>query len=358
MATHAAPRKTRSHPRLLGGIVVAGVVAASAITLAGLPATAASVPLGSYAASLPLSPYPTVSSSTDPSQIGFPVTFTNNSAGGVGYLLDHVQVTLPAGFIAQAGSASVSASGWTASISGSTISADAPSTTAGLAPGSSLVLEFNATAPSVPAPTTFTFATAGSGLLGETGVIGDFSNTGSDPTVSVAQYANVVSCSPSQQCDTGVVGNAGNTQIRIVTNTGQLEDFLGVSVDNPTDAGCLAITSPNGRSQQVTFADVDTSRTLTSTLRIDKSVVDSVPNNGAGAYGVCYNTQDPTKVFVDRGGKTTSVGFLPKCGSVGLLPRQPCLVSQSKNGEGDVLLTYTSPGGDPTSIGSLSLPVG
>ena len=356
MATHAAPRKTRSHPRLLGGIAVAGVVAASAITLAGLPATAASVPLGSYAASLPLSPYPTVSSSTDPSQIGFPVTFTNNSAGGVGYLLDHVQVTLPAGFTAQAGSASVSASGWTASISGSTISADAPSTTAGLAPGSSLVLEFNATAPSVPASTTFTFATAGSGLLGETGVIGDFSNTGSDPTVSVAQYANVVSCSPSQHCDTGVVGSASDTTARIVTTTGAIQDFLGISVDKPTDAGCLAISQPNARSEQVTFADVDTSRTLTATLTVDKSVVNLVPDNGVGNYGVCYNTGDPTKVFVDHAGRTTSVGWLPDCGTTGLIARQPCVSSRNKTNAGDIVIVYTAPGGDPYSIGGYYIP--
>lgn len=354
MATHAAARRGHRTTRLVGGLAIAGAVAASAVTLAGLPATAASLPLGTYSATLPLSPYPTVSSSTDPSQIGFPVTFTNNSQG-VGYLLDHVQVSLPAGFAAQAGTASVTASGWTASISGSTISADAPSTTAGLTPGSSLVLSFNATAPTVPAPTTFTFATAGSGLLGETGVIGDFSNTGSDPTVSVAKYANVVSCAPSQQCDTGTVGSAGNTSVRIVTTTGTIEDFLGALVDTPTDAGCLAITSPSGRSQQVTFADIDTSRTLTSTLRVDKSVVNAMPNNGVGTYGVCYNTENPAKVFVDRNGATTSVGFLPKCDAANLLPRQPCITSISKNGQGDILITYTSPGGDPVSIGSYTI---
>ena len=354
MGTHAAPRRTRSHARLIGSFAVAGVAAASAIALAGLPATAASLPLGTYTASLPLSPYPTVSSATDPSGIGFPVTFTNNSQG-LGYLLDHVQVTLPTGFAATSGSATVSASGWTASISGNTISADAPSTASGLTPGSSLVLSFNATAPTVPAPTTFTFATSGSGLLGDTGIIGDFSNTSSDPSVSVSQYANVVSCSPSQQCDTGVVGNTGNTSVRIVTTTGQIQDFLGASVDTPTDAGCLALTSTNGRSQQVTFADLDTSRTLTSTLRVDKSIVNAVPNNGVGTYGICYNTENPAKVFVDNHGATTSVGFLPKCGASGLLPRQPCITSQSKNGEGDILVTYTSPGGDPVSIGSFTI---
>jgi hypothetical protein len=356
MATHAELRKTRRRARLIGGVAVAGAVAASAITMAGIPANAASVPLGTYSATLPLSPYPTVSSSADPSGIGFPVTFTNNSAGGVGYLLDHVEVTVPTGFAPTSGSASVSASGWTASISGNTISADAPSTTAGLPPGSSLVLRFSATAPTVPVPTTFTFATAGSGLLGATGVIGDFGNTGSDPTVSVARYANVVSCSPSQHCDTGVVGSASDTTARIVTSTGAIEDFLGITVDKPTDASCLAISQANARSEQVTFADIDTSRTLTATLTIDKSVVNLVPNNGVGGYGVCYNTGDPTKVFVDHLGHTTSVGWLPDCGTPGLIARQPCITSRNKTQAGDILITYTAPGGDPANIAGYPIP--
>ena len=73
MATHAAPRKARQKTRLAGGLAVAGAVAASTIALAGLPATAASLPLGTYAASLPLSPFPTVFSSSDcPRSCGAP----------------------------------------------------------------------------------------------------------------------------------------------------------------------------------------------------------------------------------------------------------------------------------------------
>jgi len=332
------------------------VLATASIAVAQLPAQAATVtvPLGTYTAALPLQPFPTVSSSTDPSGIGFPVTFTNTSAGA-GYLLEHVQVTLAAGFTAT-GTPTVSSTGWSASVSGSTISADAASPSTALAAGQSLLLSFSATAPAVPLPTTYTFATNASGIIGTTGVVGDFSNTGADPQVSVAQYANVVSCAPSEQCDTGVLGNPGNTTARIVTTTGAIEDFLGLTIDQPQDAACLAISQPSGRSEELTWADIDTSRTLTTTLQIDKSVVNAAPNNGVSGYGVCYDTGTPTKTFVDHNGHLTSVGWLPLCGTAGLVARQPCITSVHKTGAGDVVLTYTSPGGDPKSIGGIVVP--
>ncbi|MDQ1683300.1 MAG: hypothetical protein QOC82_37 [Frankiaceae bacterium] len=332
------------------------VLAAAGVAVVQMPAQAATVtvPLGTYTAALPLQPFPTVSSSTDPSGIGFPVTFTNTSAGA-GYLLEHVQVTLPAGFTAT-GTPTVSAAGWSASVSGSTVSADATSPSTALTAGQSLVLSFSATAPAVLLPATYTFATAASGIVGNTGVVSDFSNTGSDPQVSVAQYANVVTCAPNQQCDTGVLGNPGNTTARIVTTTGAIQDFLGLTIDQPQDAACLAMSQPSGRSQELTWADIDTSRTLTTTLQIHKSVVNATPNNGASGYGVCYDTGSPAKTFVDHNGHLTSVGWLPLCGTAGLVARQPCITSVHKTGAGDVVLTYTAPGGDPKSIGGIVVP--
>src|SRR5207248_1663169 len=97
MGRHAKPCSTR---QIRQAVVAAGLtcVAAGAAVLSTTAATAAvNVPLGTYTATLPLNPYPTVSSSSDPSGIGFPITFTNTSTGD-GYLLDHVQVTLPTGF--------------------------------------------------------------------------------------------------------------------------------------------------------------------------------------------------------------------------------------------------------------------
>ncbi|MDQ1746447.1 MAG: hypothetical protein QOD07_710 [Frankiaceae bacterium] len=329
-------------------------VAGTAAVQAPARAATATVPLGTYAAALPLQPYPTVSSSTDPSGIGFPVTFTNSSAGD-GYLLEHVQVTLPAGFTTT-GVPTVSAAGWSASVSGNTVSADASSPTNALGPGQSLLLSLGANAPTVLVPTAYTFATSATGVIGGTDIVGDFSNTGSDPQMTVARYANVVTCAPSARCDTGVVGSASDTTARIVTTTGSIQDFLGLSVDQPQDAGCLAISQPSGRSQELTWADIDTSRTLTTTLQIDKSVVNATPNNGASSYGVCYDTGSPAKQFVDHNGHLTSVGWLPMCGTAGLVARQPCITSVHKTGAGDVLVTYTSPGGDPKSIGGIYIP--
>ena len=356
MGRHVQPRTTRNFRRVVAASGVACLAAGGALLATAPGATAASLPLGTYTAALPLSPYPTVSSSTDPSGIGFPVTFTNTSAGD-GYLLDHVQVNLPAGFAGQ-GTPTVNVNGWTTSVSGNTISADAADPVLnGVAAGGTVLLSFAATAPVVLTPTTLTFGTSANGILGTNQIVGDFTNTGGDPQVSVAQYANVVTCAPSQQCDTGTIGSASNTTARIVTSTGSIQDFLGISVDTPTDAACLAASQANGRSQQVDFSDLDTSRTLTTTLRIDKSVVNAVPSNGVGGYGVCLDTGDPTKVFVDRAGRTTSAGFLPSCNASGLLPRQPCMRSISKSNAGDIAITYTTPGGDPHSIGGYYIPV-
>ena len=349
---HASKKRSAGLLMRAGALGVSAFAIVSAIAL---PAGAVGLPLGTYTATLPLSPYPTVSTSTDPSGIGFPVTFTNTS-GVDGYILDHVEVDLPAGFSAHAGSASINAAGWTTSIAGSVVSADAPSATGGLAAGQSAILSFNADAPTVSAPTTYTFTTASAGVLGATGVVTDFTNAGSDPTVSVAAFANVVSCAPSAVCDTGTVGSSSNTTARIVTTTGSIQDFLGITVDTPTDAACLAVSSTNGRSQEVTFADIDTARTLTQTLTIDKSVVNAQPNNGAAQYGICYDSLSPTKTFKDHNGVITTVGWLPDCSATGLLPGQPCIVSKHKDGAGDVVIVFQAPGGDPRNIAGIPIP--
>jgi hypothetical protein len=335
------------------GSVMAVALGATVATLTA-PAAAATVPLGTYSAALPLSPYPTVASSTDPSQIGFPVTFTNTSP--LGYSLSEVQVTLPAGFTSPT-AAAVNASGWTVSISGSTVSASTSDPLGSGIPSSGTVkLSFNATAPA--ASGSYTFATAAQGIVASTGVVGDFTNSGSDPVVQVSPYANVVTCAPSQVCDTGTQGSAGDTQARIVTTTGSIQDVLGMSIDPPTDQSCLGKMLALGHSQQVTFQDLDTARTLTQTLRINKTVVNQVPNNGASKYAVCYNTTGSAShpTFVDRTGHAVSAGFLPSCSTSGLPAGNPCVQSVTKNGAGDVLITFTAPGGDPRNIAGIPLP--
>jgi hypothetical protein len=342
-------RRVRSVARI-GGVLAAALAATFATAV---PVNAATVPLGTYSASLPLTPYPTVASSTDPSSIGFPLTFTNTSP--LGYSLSEVQVTLPTGFTTISG-ASVTAAGWTVSVSGSTVSASTSNPLGNGIPSNGTVgLSFNATAPA--ATGSYTFVTAAQGIVASTGVAGDFTNSGSDPVVTANPYANVVSCAPSQVCDTGTQGSTGDTQARIVTTTGSIQDFLGMSITQPTDQSCLGMMLANGHSQQVTFQDLDTARTLTQTLRLDKSVVNQVPNNGASKYAVCYNTggsaSHPT--FIDRSGHAVAAGFLPYCSTSGLPKGNPCVQSISKNGQGDVLITFTAPGGDPSNIAGIPL---
>lgn len=332
-----------------GGAVVAAVLGG----ISALPASAVTVPLGTYTAALPLQPYPTVVSSTDPSNVGYPVTFTNTSP--TGYLLSEVQVTLPAGFT-NVGGATVSATGWSTSVNGNTVSASTASPlSSGIPSGGTVRLSFNATSPATVG--SYSFVTAAQGLVASTGVAGDFANSGTDPQVSVEPYANVVTCSPSQVCNTGTVGSSTDTQASIVTTTGANQDVLGISVAPPTDQSCLSRIQPNSHSQQVTFNDLDLSRTLTQTLSIAKAVVDQQPNNGAGNYVLCYDAAGNTNhtTFVDSGGQTVTVGFLPTCSTAGLPAGNPCIESITKTQGGDLLITFTAPGGDPSNIAGISI---
>ena len=334
-----------------GAICVSTTVVLGVVATATPPAAAVTVPLGTYTASLPVEPFYVVSSSVDPSQVGFPVTFKNTSPNG--YFVSQVQATVPADFGSPTG-ASVSAAGWTVSTSGHTVTASTSNPLGnGVPAGGTVRLTFSATAPASSG--TETISTAAAGIVASTGLAGDFTNSGSDPQVTTAPYANVVTCAPNVQCDTGVVGASSNTTARIVTTTGTIQDWLSIAVGPPTDAPCLALTSANGRSQQVSFTDIDTSRTLTQTLQIDKSVVNQLPNNGASKYGICYDTASTSKTFVDKNGAVTSAGFLPMCSASGLLPRQPCIVSITKTQAGDVIITFTAPGGDPYNIGGIPL---
>lgn len=311
-------------------------------------ATAATVPLGTYSAALPIQPFPTVAGGEDPSGLGFPVTFTNTSP--LGYNLTAVQVELPAGFTAS-GTPTVSATGWSASVNGSTVGASTSNLLGdGIPSGESVTLTFHATAPTSTG--TRTLVTSAQGIVASTGVAGDFSNSGSDPKVEVHPYANVVTCAPSEICDTGEVGSSSHTQARIVTTTGTIQDYVALSVHTPTDPACLGLVRSNGRSDQVNFQSLDTTRTLTQTIRVDKSVVNLVPNNGVGSLVVCHNTNNsPSRTtFVDRTGATVTVGYLPGCSQNGLPAGNPCIVSISKNGAGDVFVTMRAPGGDPTDI--------
>lgn len=324
-----------------GLLVLAAGLAAPAGT-----AAATTVPLGTYSATLPIQPFPTVANSADPSNYGFPVTFTNTSP--FGYNLTLVQVTVPAGF-AVTGTPTVSAAGWSASTSGSTVTAST-SSPLGVPSGGSVRLSFNATAPATSA--TYTFSTAAQGIVASTGVAGDFTNSGADPRVEVHPYANVVTCAPSEICDTGQVGSPSGTQARIVTDTGAIQDVVGLSVDTPTDATCLGLTSPNGRSDQTSFQSIDTTRTLIQTIRVDKSVVNQAPNNGVGSIVVCHNTNNsPSRTtFVDSSGKSVTAGYLPSCSATGLPAGNPCVLHTSKSQAGDFLITVRAPGGDPTDI--------
>ena len=79
--------------------------------------------------------------------------------------------------------------------------------------------------------------------------------------------------------------------------------------------------------------------------RIDKSVVQQAPNNGAAFYRVCLESDKP---FTDRDGNPVDPGtpaLLPDCKDVQDKP--PCVQSITKNKSGDVVITILLPGDDP-----------
>ena len=91
--------------------------------------------------------------------------------------------------------------------------------------------------------------------------------------------------------------------------------------------------------------------TKTITWRLDRSIVNQNPNNGAAQYSICMgavNTANPGQSWVTKSGGFATLeadgkywGLLPFCANV--VGSQPCVTSQSKNGQGDVVIAISVP---------------
>lgn len=97
-------------------------------------------------------------------------------------------------------------------------------------------------------------------------------------------------------------------------------------------------------------AGVPLSISLTATLRVDKSLVQSSGHLGASSWQICYASTTPFTVrpgtmsgSVMIGGVTYETGLLPDCPST---KGMPCVQARNKNNAGDVIVTFLA-SGDP-----------
>jgi hypothetical protein len=170
-------------------------------------------------------------------------------------------------------------------------------------------------------------------------------------------WEDIAVCTAGASCTTSVTRQR---QFRVeVTGTGQAGSAMLLSVlgeeincaenwDGPGDypfnhAPATSLYEPVGTFSGSTIV----------TLRIDKSVVREVPNNGAAFYQICFLGEKP---FEDRDGQTASANpdhdgmfgpaLLADCGQAGPAAA-PCVISRTKTQGGDMVLEFAIPSEDP-----------
>ena len=168
----------------------------------------------------------------------------------------------------------------------------------------------------------------------------------------------------------GSASVTNNTTVTITSGTAPTGTSLGIALGLPTSPGfakpagvCPGFTdAPGGDAGRI---DVNSLNSLTGgfaaptlhfTWRLDKSIVQQLPDNGASHYRVCLGavwlSANPVVPFPTRGGGTATPvfdstfgvtvywGILPDCTSN--TPSQPCVQSVKKNG-GDEIVAFDVP---------------
>jgi hypothetical protein len=184
------------------------------------------------------------------------------------------------------------------------------------------------------------------------------SNNGQSITSNPFTIASSFTLCTTASCTGSATDTAG-----VTTATGSLSGLTGktnlyltmynLSTYTPFANAC-GKTGFEGSGTRVDVTDANgntAAPTKTVTWRLDKSIVNQTPNNGAAQYSICLgavNTANPTQSWVTKGGGTAVLepdgkfwGFAAACGSVP--SGQPCITSQSKNGQGDVVITISIP---------------
>ncbi len=317
-----------------------GLVIALATTGLALVPQVASAVANPYSASITPNVAQAGSSST------FTVTFTNKAStaeikklsvkAATGFTVTSVGVPSPASF-------TVSRTGNEVTLSGL------------LRPGASVSIPITATAPTTPGAYKWTTKASGS--------TGTFINTGPDPSVTVAQQAAVVPCSPGSPCSSptlsaGASPTALATDSQVTAQPGAQADLLTVVLPDPTAAPLLC-QQTNGSFGQIVTWNV-TARTSTLVYTVHPTTI-----------GYTYDLSDTcfgsTLPFLDSNGNPAVQnpangnefeGTLPFCtvpGEPGQTNPPPCVVSivtvQQPTDPPAVQVTVNAPQGDPKFTG-------
>ncbi len=169
---------------------------------------------------------------------------------------------------------------------------------------------------------------------------------------SAFDIADVVVACPSGSTCTGSESNP-STSVSVTASSGQGDTVLTISLLGNADFQCTGYTA---YSTPTEFNVQAGDRFKTVTIRLDKRVVNQIPDNGAAHFQVCYVTPNAYTTdgsgnpvsFFDRSGNPVfpnQPGLLPDCVGAGSNP--PCVLSRNKTKAGDVIVTFLAPAGDP-----------
>ncbi len=162
-----------------------------------------------------------------------------------------------------------------------------------------------------------------------------------DPTASPAFtiWDTVTSCPAGRTCASTVsVPNVMSTQIVGKSSTAGAI-VASLSVDS---FGCGDTANHAPRTTTFDTFNFTSTTPKLAIVKIDRSIVNATPNNGASKYQVCYQAPTP---FKTRAGTMATTGLLPDCWAV--RGAAPCVVLIAKSFTGSIIETLLLPPGDP-----------
>ncbi len=340
-----------------------GVAAGAAALIASLTSVAPAASAGTSTKYYSASASPLIASVSTASDVT--VTLTNDPSSRQSFGSAELTFGASSNGITAGDVPVVSVPGWSWSFVSQTAPAVLLLTSGGtgydIAPGASLSVEVQLTAPSAGS---VTIATAVKQSNDFSGTNNDFSNTGSDPVLTVVQPQYQQRCSGS--CDTGALTSS---------TTGTTAD-LGASSSGTTTSGntfdltasfgsglvlsCDSLVSGNATADPfLYFSSNQTPSTTISgtlTLTFPRSIVNAVPDNGAPHMPVCAGATEVFPTTRQTPGDAaypyqgllydcTDPGYVVGANEIGL-----CVESRRKlAGGAEQVVVYTSSLTDPMS---------
>jgi hypothetical protein len=328
--------------------LIAATALGGAIAVVAAPAVAsASAPFAAYSASV--SPANVKANTANVET----VKFQNQSPLTSLDYMKKATVTFP-GFSSLSAPATVtdsSGNSWTVAVSQQTVTLNTSS--GGTAPGGTLSVPVTATAPASTGDGASTTSVTGA----ITGILGNFTDV-SSPKPSIGVYGDAEPCPANTDCTSTTIGDPNGTSYNFTfhNTTGVNDAAFGRTATGQGIYGCSNVSAYVGDSEQV--INSNGTGTFTLSVRVDKSQVNAVPNNGAGNLSYCGHTPAERGSWTQADGSPATLsadglyytGIFPACTTT----RTVNCVSGTihKNGQGDAVATIQVVGGnhDPGGI--------